>query len=503
MKKLLLFVLPFVLMACTRSEGERNWLADTDELLDEVLNKSFRGIVNVPKDSRTYQHLFKLSEEAMTQAMGRTKEGLPLLYQEKNFPYVYNYYTDSPVDKEGVYKTMIGWICAMQLSELYPQKRNSLYKAGYEAGGYGMNSNIYGYQFLGDPNVARLVGSAVYAAMHPTNHLVIDTMRAEVGGSAYGMTLADLYKSESRNHVTDDAFFVDLRRFMASAPGPIAPPWANRNGINPPLPDEKASNGCPKVDMAIYDHIVETYNLPDQRAVQAIADEDADIHHVFGTDKRNVAGQYNFNAVFGQSTIGVTIDPDGALAGLVLLVQKSGNTGRGVLQHDTEALGHYEYGRLRPGCSETQQGLRKSYTDDRLNVLTCFDIEDNDGHWASYDVGDEEVPYLSDEGKWTDPEVQSVEEYEDMIKDKLYANSYPSGHSAGIWSAAMTMIEIYPQKADLIMRAANDFAVSRTVSRFHWNSDIIQGRIVGSVMNPVCHAASDYHELLETAKAEK
>ena len=32
---------------------------------------------------------------------------------------------------------------------------------------------------------------------------------------------------------------------------------------------------------------------------------------------------------------------------------------------------------------------------------------------------------------------------------------------------------------------------------------VIQGRIVGSVMNPVCHAASDYHELLETAKAEK
>ena len=52
MKKLLLFVLPFVLTACTRSDGERNWVADTDVLLDEVLNKSFKSIVNVPKDSR-------------------------------------------------------------------------------------------------------------------------------------------------------------------------------------------------------------------------------------------------------------------------------------------------------------------------------------------------------------------------------------------------------------------------------------------------------------------
>lgn len=503
MKKLLLFVLPFVLTACTRSDGERNWVADTDVLLDEVLNKSFKGIVNVPKDSRTYKHLFQLSEEAMTQATGSSKVGLPLLYQERNFPYVYNYYTDNQNDKEGVYKTMIGWICAMQLSELCPTKRNQLYKAGYEAGGYGMNTNFYGYHFLGDPNVARLVASAVYAAMHPTNKLVVDTMRNEVGGSVYDVNLAELYKRESRSHVTDDAFFVDLRLFMASAPGPIAPPFADRNGINPPIPDAKASNGCPQVDMDIYNHIVENYNLPDQRAVQATADEDSDIKHIFGPDKTNVDGKYNFHAAFGQSTIGKVISPDGKIANLVLLVLKSGNSGRGVLQHDSPALGHYEYGRLRPGCTETQQGKRKSYTDDRLNVLTCFAIEDNDGHWACYDVGDEEVPYLSDEGKWTDPEIQSEKDYEEMVKDKLYANSYPSGHSAAIWSAAMTLIEIYPQKADVIMRAANDFALSRVISRFHWNSDAIQGRIVGSVMNPVCHAAPDYFELLDAAKTEK
>ena len=503
MKKLLLFVLPFVLMACTRGDSERDWVADTDVLLDEVLNKSFKGIVNVQKDSRTYKHLFQLSEEAMTQASGRSKAGLPLLYQEKNFPHVYNYYTDTQVEKERVYKTMIGWICAMQLSELCPTKRNALYKAGYEAGGYTMNTNFYGYQFLGDPNVARLVASAVYAAMHPSNKLVVDTMRTEVGGSVYDVNLAELYKRESRNHVTDDAFFVDLRKFMASAPGPIAPPFADRSGINPPIPDEKASNGCPKVDMAIYDYVVENHNLPEQRAVQATADEDGDIKHVFGPDKTNVGGQYSFHAVFGQQTIGKVISTDGKIASLVLLVQKSGNSGRGVLQHDTKSLGHYEYGRLRPGCTESQQGRRKSFDDDRLNVLTCFTIEDNDGHWACYDVGDEEVPYLSDEGKWTGPEVQSEEDYENMVKDKMYANSYPSGHSAGIWSAAMTMMEIYPQKADLIMRAANDFALSRVVSRFHWNSDIIQGRVVGSVMNPVCHAAPDYYELLEAAKGER
>jgi len=186
-----------------------------------------------------------------------------------------------------------------------------------------------------------------------------------------------------------------------------------------------------------------------------------------------------------------------------LRVQKAGNSARGILQHASPSLGHYEYGRLRPGCSEQQEGKRKSDSDDRFNVLSCFVIEDNDGHKASYSGGGMEKYYYDENGNWTDATVQSPEQYEALGKDLLYANSYPSGHAAGIWSAAMTLMELYPQKADLIMRAANDFAVSRTVSRYHWNSDIIQGRVIGSIMNPVCHATSDYNLLLEEARKER
>ncbi len=510
MKKILLFVLPFFFVSCDKDSNNNNGnnndeerVVNADELLDEVLHNSFDGIVNVHKDSKTYTYLLELAEEAIAQSKGKSSCGLPLLYKEENFPTAYNYYTDKQADKIDVYKTMIGWLAAMQLSEINPSKRNLLYQTGYEAGDFTMDNNIYGYSFNSDPNVARLVASAIYAAMHTTEKPDIEAMRAEVGGSKYQKTLAETLKEESRDHVTDDAFYVELRKFMASAPGPFAPQFADRNRINPEIADEKASNGCLKVDMEIYNNIVSKFNLPDQRAVQAIADEDNDVHHIFGADKKNVGGKYSFNAVFGASTIGETISPEGKIAALILLLQKAGNTARGILQHATASLGHYEYGRLRPGCSEAQQGLRKSYTDDRYNVLTSFVIEDNDGHKASYDVGDIEVCYYDENGKWTNADVQSPEQYEDMSKDLLYANSYPSGHAAGIWSAAMTMIELYPQKADLIMRAANDFAVSRTIARYHWNSDIIQGRIIGSVMNPVCHATSDYSTLLEAARAER
>lgn len=503
MKRFILLLLPFFLVSCKSNDDTKQDLVEkTYIMLDAVLEDSFQGIVNVSKDSKTYSHLLTLAEESVSQSTGKSKFGLPLLYTEENFPSVYNYHTDKQVDKTAICKTMIGWLCAMQLSELCPSKRNALYKAGYEAGGFNMNSPIYGYHFNSDPNVARLVASAVYAVLHNYNKPDIEAMRTEVGGSKYNRTLAEIYDEESRTHVTDEAFYVDLRRFMASAPGPYAPQYTNRSGINPTFSDEKASNGCLRVDMEIYDRIVEKYNLPDQRAVQAIADEDADIHHIFGADKRNVDGKYNFNAVFGETTIGKTINPEGKTAALILLVQKAGSSARGILQHANTSLGNYEYGRLRPGCSEEQEGLRKSFTDDRLNVLSCFVIEDNDGHKATYDEGDLEKYYYDEEGNWTKEEVQSAEQYEEIAKNLLYANSYPSGHSSGIWSAAMSMMELYPQKANLIMKAANNFALSRTISRYHWNSDVIQGKIIGSIMNPVCHATSDYARLLQEAQTE-
>ena len=45
--------------------------------------------------------------------------------------------------------------------------------------------------------------------------------------------------------------------------------------------------------------------------------------------------------------------------------------------------------------------------------------------------------------------------------------------------------------------------LSRTISRYHWNSDVIQGKIAGSTINPVCHATSDYNQLLEAAATER
>jgi hypothetical protein len=66
----------------------------------------------------------------------------------------------------------------------------------------------------------------------------------------------------------------------------------------------------------------------------------------------------------------------------------------------------------------------------------------------------------------------------------------------------MVLMEMFPNKADKILKAANQYAVNRTIARYHWTSDTINGRVLGSATNAICHAASDYEELLNKSIKE-
>ena len=481
-------------------------LTDSDKqtIFDTVQKcvDAFGTWVKILEDSLTFSYLNDLVSECYVQYFKDVSlNNLPLLFKEENFPLVYDYF-GTQTDEDAAFKTMCGWICAMQMSELYPYRRSYFYKAGYELGGYTMNSNVYGYAFRSDPNVVRLVSSVIWSAMRSVCQPDVTKMRTEVGGNSYPDDLQKTYDKTSRTKVSKSDFFIDFRKFMNSAPGPYSPGYADRSDINPTFPDKKASNKCLQIDMDIYNYIVEHYNLDEQHAVQAIADEDADPKHLFDTDKRNVGDKYDFNAVFGETTVGRLFSPSGYLSNFVCLNLSVGSTARGILQHADSSVGHYEYGRMRPGCSEQQEGCRKSRTDDRLNVLANFLIEDNDGNKVTYEDGGVEKPYYDENGNWTSKVIKSPEEYEDKSKDWLWANSYPSGHSSGIWSAALTLVEICPEIADKIMRAANAFAVNRTVARYHWNSDTIQGRLIGAAICPVSHATAGYQESIDKAKKE-
>lgn len=70
--------------------------------------------------------------------------------------------------------------------------------------------------------------------------------------------------------------------------------------------------------------------------------------------------------------------------------------------------------------------------------------------------------------------------------------------------AGLILMEVMPDRADKILKAANQFAVNRTITRYHWNSDTIQGRIVATTMVPVMHSITNINldKMIEAAKKE-
>lgn len=461
-----------------------------NETFERYLN-AFSDYVHVERGSKTYEYMECVFMEAYMQYYGsQSSRSLPLLLVKDNFQSPIEGIEDGGRDKS--FDALIGWLFALQLAELRPTDRTGIFKVGYELGGYDKNSNVYGWRWDTDHNNMRLVAAAIYAGMRGIVNPDIEQMRKEVGGSKYKYSLATLADGK-RDMVGNDDFFIDLRDFMPTAPGPYAIGYASRPEVSYPN-EEKDEYGNLKIDRSVHEEIVKMYNLSDsdhrQDTVQAIADKEGDPHHLFGIIR--TTKHYHFNPVFGKEYIGMTIDPEGAVAQLAVAAQAASNSARGILQ--SASVSPVQYGRLRPGCDWRNEAMKNSATDDRRNVLVDFEIEDGDGCPTGY---------YDEKGNWVILNgVHSPEEFEEKSKHQLYANSYPSGHSSGIWGAAMALIELMPDKADKIMYAANRFSMSRSIARYHWLSDIINGRVLGTAQNAVSHAAVDYDEMIEKARRE-
>lgn len=464
--------------------------------IPSIFLEPFQSIIDIKEGTKTYDYLYELFNEASCQYGGNTCHGLPLLYKEECFPQIYNFYGDK--GKEDI-KSLVGWLFAMQLAEIRPQNRDGFFKIGYELGGYDKNSNLYGWKFRCDPNIARLVAAAIWAAMRGTCKPDVEAMRRELHGDELCDTINEVRYSDSIDF--DHCYYIDLRKFLPTAPGPYAPDYKDRSHIGGyPYPnDAKTDDYNLAIDRAIRDCAVEMYNLSESdtslvdRTVQAIADKDANVNHLFGRE-RQVEG-YTFNPVFTKEDLGQEIFPSLStdLCSLVDDVMHIGSYQRDILQGNKKQMGaDYQYGRLRPGCSWKKEAQRHSYDDDTENVLVDFYIEDGDGNPTGY---------YNEDGKWVYKNgIHSPEEYNDKMKDELYANSYPSGHSAGICSTMLLLIELLPHQADKILAAANRFAVNRTIARYHWNSDTIQGRVLATCIAPIIRCCSDWNERFNEAK---
>ena len=435
---------------------------DFNEEVKKVLSL-FSKYITFEPNTKGYSMMAKLLREAWYQLHRASDNGLPILWKPINFPDVVDTYGKDS-DKDLAWHSMIGLLYATVIAELKPDCRNEVLSIGYN---YGADkfTDPYKYEFKSDPNVGRMVGLCVYSAMR--GQFDIGKIRKEVGGCKFDRTVHQVAEDSYANQKS--SFFLDLQSFMPSAPGPYLKGYEDRTHAGgEPYPEApKTADRNLQKDQEIEDFVVKEYNIyPNSytncpETVQAIADKEGSVHHLLGDPKQTE--HFNWNNVFGYN-----IPDTGKLADLLDDVFTVGVMSRKPLM-EGEC-----YGRRRPGQSEVD-GKSK---DGNEGVLINYEIEENDGNPTGYNQKGELV-YVKDQ------------------KNSVYANSYPSGHSSGIFASALYLMELEPQEADIRLREANNFAIGRVICRYHHNSDTIVGRVIGAMISSCIRATSDYDERIK------
>lgn len=138
-----------------------------------------------------------------------------------------------------------------------------------------------------------------------------------------------------------------------------------------------------------------------------------------------------------------------------------------------------KYGRRRPlGGEASGTAMNNTVNNDPINGLQAatasrFLTDNRSGSWGYNNQNDVADDYPHDSAK-----------------------SYPSGHSAQSWGLAMVLSQIKPAKIKDYMREAWKFGMCRSIGRYHWNSDILYGRLTSLMILPVINAmnGSGFHD---------
>ena len=87
-------------------------------------------------------------------------------------------------------------------------------------------------------------------------------------------------------------------------------------------------------------------------------------------------------------------------------------------------------------------------------------------------------------------------------KEKHKDDSYPSGHASIGWAWALTLAEIAPERADVVLARGLAYGYSRVVCGVHWQSDIEAGRVVGASTVSRLHADPVFAAQMAAARKE-
>jgi len=80
--------------------------------------------------------------------------------------------------------------------------------------------------------------------------------------------------------------------------------------------------------------------------------------------------------------------------------------------------------------------------------------------------------------------------------------SYPSGHTAFGWSAALVLAEISPERQNAILQRGYEYGQSRVICGAHWQSDVNAGRVMAAAAVARLHTLPNFQRQLAAAKRE-
>lgn len=80
--------------------------------------------------------------------------------------------------------------------------------------------------------------------------------------------------------------------------------------------------------------------------------------------------------------------------------------------------------------------------------------------------------------------------------------SYPSGHTAVGWGAALVLSEVAPERANEILMRGRAYAENRIVCNYHWQSDVIAGRDAAAATVARMRAEPQYQRDVVAARRE-
>ena len=446
------------------NQPDKENMHDVDYTVFTQVVDGFKGVVIVGEATTVYLRMFY--EECFAQYYwSESLFGLPLIWTQGNFPiFVLRY--DFGKKEDTQFNRIVRWVTSLALAEVVPAKRDELYAYAYRD----KDMPLYGDEEL---ILCRLFASIVYSALRIQR--TVDLCRNEAGSKelAYKTDVSEVY--------------IDVAKFLPSAPAPYCNGYEIRK--EHPVGNEETSD----IDRQIHEYVCKTYTLDSrndlarQTTIQSISNKEYKKPHLFGKPRTvydDKYGKMTFRPVFGINSIGVEIPDNGAIADLVYQVGKDASGTR-------KSLLDAQYGRRRPGEGENDG---TAHAEPMQRVLVNYAVEEGDGHTTGY---------YNQGGDYVDGNGNHIGDYMTYYQNAVYANSYPSGHSAYIMAVTMLLCEVMPDRADKILKAGMEFAISRVITRYHWMSDTLIGRLIGSMYVPVAHATVNYDLANRVEKAKE